>query len=113
MSNVPRNEKCSKRQRTTEDEYLFTDVTIPLSLPSLPHMIQPCELASEELGVRQEAAFSTGYTAESTIPLRGSETIGHHGDNSKFQSEDFRHEPSRPHYPIDFIDNDELELDVE
>ena len=111
MSTVPRNEKCSKRRRTTEDESLFTDVTILLSLPNLPRTIQPCELASEELGVQQEAAFSTAYTAQSNSPSRGSETIGHHGDNSKFQSEDFAYKPSQPHYPIDFLDNDELELD--
>lgn len=97
MSNVPRNEKGSKRQRTTEDESLFTDVTIPLSLPSLPRTIQPCELASEELGVQQEAAFNTGYTAQSTTPLRGSEAIGHQGDNSELQSGDFSHELSQPH----------------
>ena len=111
MSNIPKNEKCSKRQRTTEDESLFTEVNIPLSLPNLPHTIQQCELASEELGVQQEAAFSTGCTAQSTSPLRGSETFGRHGDNSELQSEDFGYEPSQPHYPIDFLDNDELELD--
>jgi len=76
MSNFPRNEKGSKRQRTTEDESLFTDVTIPLSLPSLPRTIQPCELASEELGVRKHQEtfcqihfeslkrFSTNYMAK-------------------------------------------------
>lgn len=111
MSTVPRKEKRSKCRRMTEDESLFTDVTIPLSLPNLPRTIQPCELASEELGVQQEAAFSTAYTAQSNSPSRGSETIGHHGDNSKFQSEDFAYKPSQPHYPIDFLDNDELELD--
>ena len=109
MSTVPTNEKCSKRRRTTEDESLFTDVTIPLSIPNLPCTFEPCELASEELGVQQEAAFSTAYPAQFTSPSRGSETIGHHGDNSKFVSEDFAYEPSQPHYP--FLDNDELELD--
>ena len=70
-------------------------------------MIQPCELPSEELGVQQEAAFHTGYTSQSTSPLTASETIGHLADNSEFQSEDFGYEPSQPHYPIDFLDNDE------
>lgn len=113
MSTIPRNEKCSKCRRTSEDESLFTDVTIPLSLPNLPRAIQPCELASEELGVQQEAPFSTGYTAQSTSPSRGSETIEHDGDTSKFQLdlEDFAYEPSQPHHPIDFLDKDELELD--
>ena len=111
MSNVPRNEKCSKRRRTTKDESLFTDVAIPLSLPNLPRTIQPCESTSEELGVQEEAVFSTGYTAQSTPLFRVSETSGHHGDNLKFQSEDFGHEPSQLHHPIDFLDNDELELD--
>lgn len=111
MSTVPRNEKCSKRRRTTEDESLFTDVAIPLSSPNLLRMIQPCELPSEELGVQQEAAFHTGYTSQSTSPLTASETIGHHADNSEFQSEDFGYEPSQPRYPIDFLDNYEQELD--
>lgn len=108
MSNVLRNE--NKRRRTAEDESLFTDVTIPLSLPSLPRTIQPCEMASEELAVRQEVDFSTEYIPQSTAPLSGSEHIGNHGDSPKFQSEDFSDERSQPHCPIKFFD-EEMDLD--
>ena len=90
---------------------IFTDAAITLSLPNLPRMIQLCESTSKELGVQEEAAFSTEYTAQSTSPFRGYETIEQHGDNSSFQSEDFGHEPFQPHYPIDFLDNNKLELD--
>lgn len=61
--------------------------------------------------MQQEANFSTEYIAQSTALLTGSETIRNRGDSSKFQSEDFGHEPSQPHFPIEFIDNEELELD--
>lgn len=61
--------------------------------------------------MQQEANFSTEYIAQSTALLTGSETIRNRGDSSKFQSEDFGHEPSQPHCPIEFIDNEELELD--
>ena len=114
MSDISRNENLSKRRRTAEDESLFTDVTIPLSLPTFPRTIQPCELASEELGVQQEADFSTEYIPQSSAPLTGSETNGKHRDGSRFHSEDFGHEPShssQPHGPIEFIDNEELEMD--
>ena len=108
MSNVLRNE--NKRRRMAEDESLFTDVTIPLSLPSLPRTIQPCEMVSEELVVQQEVHFSTEYITQSTALLSGSEHIGNHGDSLKFQSEDFSDERSQPHCPIEFFD-EEMDLD--
>ena len=74
-------------------------------------IIQPCEMASEELAVQQEVDFSTEYIPQSTAPLSGSKHIRNHGDSPKFQSEDFGNERSQPHCPIEFFDNEEMDLD--
>lgn len=107
MSTNSGREKCSKSSKRprTEDESLFTDVTIPLSLPSLQHTIQPCELAPEELEVQQEFDFSTQHNTAST------ETIRIQGDSSKSSSEDFGQETFQAHCTIKFIDEEELDLD--
>ena len=46
-----------------EDKSLFTDGTIPLSVPSLPRTVQSCKFGSEKfIGMQQEADFNTEDT---------------------------------------------------